>query len=254
MKILLVEDNPVTVEVLRPALEKDRHDVVAAASVPDALDALRTHPDLALVVTDIQLGAASGLELLTALRRAPEWQDVPVIVATAQADRETVTRAAALGCRHFLVKPVGPRQLRHEVKDALAAAIPVLDDSDAVRERLGLDRAAYDKLVLAFATLVAEKRAVLEALADTDTSGDRAPMATLAPDLAALTEGAGLVGAARLLRVLGRCGVVDDAIAEADAMLRALRHELRVLQATLPSLAPPAPVDETPPAADAEST
>ncbi|MEX0935294.1 MAG: response regulator, partial [Gemmatimonadota bacterium] len=86
----------------------------------EALDAVRSPTPYDLVLLDIVMPVASGLEVLSELRGLEHRSEVPVIVLTAKgqdADRE---RAFALGASAFITKPFSPKKLLNQV-DALLA-------------------------------------------------------------------------------------------------------------------------------------
>jgi CheY-like chemotaxis protein len=117
MRVLLVEDNPVSARVLIAALERDGHEAVWVEDGAGGLRVLRANRPVALVVTDVQMPGMDGFAFVEALRALPGGEALPVIVASAFADATTVHRAAALGIRHFVVKPVQPGQLRQKIAE-----------------------------------------------------------------------------------------------------------------------------------------
>lgn len=81
-KILLVEDDPDTREIIRTALEDD-YELIEALDGAQALEILRVqHPDL--LILDLILPQLDGFAFLGELRRMPEYRDVPVVVLTAK--------------------------------------------------------------------------------------------------------------------------------------------------------------------------
>ena len=119
VKILIVEDNPVSAEVMKLTLEKQHYQPVLACSGDEAKECLASMPDIGLVITDIMLPTMSGIDLLREIRALPEWSDVPVIVATATANHDTVLQVAALRCKRILVKPIHTALLLQTVRAAL---------------------------------------------------------------------------------------------------------------------------------------
>ncbi|MGP1716765.1 MAG: response regulator [Methylophilus sp.] len=63
MKILVVEDDVDTREILSELLEMQGHDIVAASEAQQALNTLRQQPDIDLLITDISLPGMSGIDL-----------------------------------------------------------------------------------------------------------------------------------------------------------------------------------------------
>ncbi len=133
-KVLLVEDEDDTRDLLGRALTRAGHVAVTARSASEAIASVsRERPDV--VVTDIVLGsdARGGLRLLAALRE--QGLRTPVIVITAYADVEKVKVALNEGAAHLLEKPFDATEL-------LTAIHRVLSESDpAVAAETLFDRA-----------------------------------------------------------------------------------------------------------------
>lgn len=126
-KVLAVDDDPGSARLVRAILEPDGFDVASAASGKAGLDAARRgEPEL--VILDLHLPDANGVDILERLREADSSR--PVIMLTAHADLKTAVRATRLGAFDYLTKPIDPeelllvvrraletRDLRHEVAD-----------------------------------------------------------------------------------------------------------------------------------------
>ena len=139
MKVLVVDDNPLTAMVIAEALKSHNFDAVVAYSGIDALEFLAQHPEVQLIVVDVMMPEMTGYELVGKLREEPYWKDVPVVVCTALANVETVDRIASLGCRHYVLKPVTEEQLLLKVRQALETGPPILEHEDRTLEKVGMD-------------------------------------------------------------------------------------------------------------------
>lgn len=108
-KILIVEDNPANMRLIRMVLKTKGYSVLEATDGEEALTvATERQPDL--IVMDIQLPKMDGLEVTRKLRQAPEFRQTPIIALTASAmdgDRE---RIIAAGCDEYIAKPVHTRR------------------------------------------------------------------------------------------------------------------------------------------------
>jgi DNA-binding NtrC family response regulator len=124
--VLVVDDDRDTAELLRDGMVKRGFTAEFATSAEDALMRLREQ-EFDVVVTDIQLGALSGIDLCQ--RVAENRPDVPVIVVTGFGSMETAIAAIRAGAYDFITKPiamdvlvialgraVGHRQLKSEVR------------------------------------------------------------------------------------------------------------------------------------------
>jgi len=120
-KILVVDDEPLIVDLLRQVLSKAGHTVVAAASGKEALEkALETRPDL--VIMDIVMPEGDGYQATVQIKRHPLLQDIPVIFLTGQATEEDGGRSFATGGALYLRKPFTDSQIRDVVSLVLRSA------------------------------------------------------------------------------------------------------------------------------------
>ena len=114
-KILLVEDNPATVDIIQTELEFLGYDSAIAENGQKAVDLAATYrPDL--IVMDISLPKMDGLEATTLIRNNSKTQKIPILAATARAlpgDREKCIQA---GCDDYIAKPFTHRELGAVIK------------------------------------------------------------------------------------------------------------------------------------------
>jgi two-component system cell cycle response regulator DivK len=119
-RILIVEDNDRNLELVRDILQAKGYDTLEARTAEDGVGIARARsPDLVLM--DIQLPGASGIEGLRALRAEPATTGIPVVAITASvmlADREEIMRAGFDG---FIEKPITVRSFLQVVEDVLRA-------------------------------------------------------------------------------------------------------------------------------------
>jgi DNA-binding response OmpR family regulator len=114
--ILVVDDEPAIVQVIRERLQRDGFQVCAAGTGQAALDAVVERvPDL--LILDLMLPDLDGFDLLRHLRGA--GHDLPVIVLTARDDDVDVVVGLELGADDYVVKPFNPRELVARVRAVL---------------------------------------------------------------------------------------------------------------------------------------
>ena len=122
-RILVVEDNPLNLKLIRDVLVHQGYDVMEARSGEEGVDlAHGGAPDLVLM--DLQLPGIDGVEALRLLRQDPVVRDVPVVAVTAFAMKEDRDRAAANGFDGYLAKPISIRALPAQVEAFLRRARP----------------------------------------------------------------------------------------------------------------------------------
>jgi len=117
-RILLVEDDPGTVEVMQQELEVLGYEVTVAENGVEAVKmAISQLPDL--IVMDIRLPKMDGLRAATLIRDNPNTGNIPILAATVNAlagDREKCLEA---GCNDYIAKPFTHRELGAAIKRLL---------------------------------------------------------------------------------------------------------------------------------------
>jgi len=108
--ILIVDDNPVNMKLIRVLLAGEGYDVRTAADAQEALLVLKDfHPQLILM--DIQLPGIDGLELTRRLKANPVARDIAIVGLTAYAMKGDEERILAAGCNGYIPKPIDTRTL-----------------------------------------------------------------------------------------------------------------------------------------------
>ena len=117
-KILLVEDNPATVDVIQKELEFLGYESMIAEDGKEGVEKATSYlPDL--IIMDISLPKMDGLEATSLLRKNPKTKSIPVLAATARAlpgDKEKCLQA---GCDDYIAKPFTHRELGAAIKRLL---------------------------------------------------------------------------------------------------------------------------------------
>jgi two-component system phosphate regulon response regulator PhoB len=108
--ILVVDDEPNIIELVRVTLEDDRVRIVVAADGQEALAVAHLErPDLILL--DVNLPDFSGLEVCRRLRAEARTRDTKIVMLTAAAQRDDVERGRVAGADEYLTKPFSPVRL-----------------------------------------------------------------------------------------------------------------------------------------------
>ncbi len=123
--ILIVEDEPALVTMLRYNLEAEGFRVEEAADGEEAmLKVAEETPDLVLL--DWMLPKLSGIEVCRQLRRRPDARDLPIIMVTARGEEADRVRGLDIGADDYIAKPFSPRELIARVRAVLRRARPAL--------------------------------------------------------------------------------------------------------------------------------
>ncbi|HEY98083.1 MAG TPA: response regulator transcription factor [Dehalococcoidia bacterium] len=114
-KVLVVDDDEKTVELVKLYLNRDGYRVITAYEGVEALRLAReAHPDL--IVLDLMLPGIDGLQICRTLRKE---SDVPIIMLTAMTTDEDRLRGLDLGADDYVTKPFSPRELAARVRAVL---------------------------------------------------------------------------------------------------------------------------------------
>ena len=119
-RILVVEDVPLGLAVLRTRLEAEGFTVLTARDGIEALEQAREgHPDLMLL--DLMLPRLSGERVCQELRADPRTRTLPIVVLSARVQEAERLRALAAGADAFIAKPYDMARLVEEIHARLAA-------------------------------------------------------------------------------------------------------------------------------------
>ncbi|HPF89326.1 MAG TPA: response regulator transcription factor [Flavobacteriales bacterium] len=117
-KVLLVDDEPDILELLRYNLEREGYSVQTALNGKDALKAARSeHPDL--IVLDIMMPGMDGVEVCTQLRQQPEFKNTVITFLTARGEDYSQIAGFDAGADDYITKPVRPKVFVSKVKALL---------------------------------------------------------------------------------------------------------------------------------------
>jgi PAS domain S-box-containing protein len=118
-KILVVDDDPDTLELVRTALTVHGLEVLTAGSAEDALEVLSGN-GADMLLLDMSLPGMDGAELCARLKAGGAAEDVPIYMLSARAEEPARERARDAGCDGYIVKPVVVAELVRTVQGALA--------------------------------------------------------------------------------------------------------------------------------------
>jgi adenylate cyclase len=129
-RVLIVDDNPVNVQILSVRLAAEGYDVVTASDGEQALAVARAaQPDLILL--DVMMPKVDGFEVCRQLKAAPDFPFTPIIMVTAMADVKDLVTGLEAGADEYLTKPVDHAALGARVRSMLR--IKALHDTVAAQ-------------------------------------------------------------------------------------------------------------------------
>lgn len=169
--VLIVEDTPVNLKLVRFLLTREGFDVRAAASAEEALEILKDFRPR-IVVTDIQLPGIDGLELTRRLKSDPATSHVVVLALTAYAMKSDEKRALDSGCDGFITKPIDTRNFPKLIHQHLGQAGGAPSNGDALPQQEDPQEALLREIRQSFTTDGTEQ--VQELIIAQDTGFDSA--------------------------------------------------------------------------------
>ncbi len=202
-KILIVEDDPDTAEMLRAYFEAQGYQVLTAGWGNDALKLCQTTvPDL--VIQDIRLPDIDGYEVVRELRKNLRTSKVPIIFLTEKKARNDRIAGLKLGAVDYITKPFDMQELRLRVRNALR-------------------RASYTSLVDPVTGLPG-RQVVEEQLQELLNKNHWALLYITIADMDAFNEAYGFVAGDDVLRAVGlivsnvvdEVGTIDDFVGHLD--------------------------------------
>jgi two-component system, cell cycle response regulator DivK len=120
-RVLIVDDNPMNIEIAEFVLLAEHFAVETAATDVEAMHKVVSfQPDLILM--DIQMPGRDGLELVGSLRADPATRHICIVAFTAFAMRGDEERMRAAGCDGYLSKPIDVHKFADQVRSCLQAS------------------------------------------------------------------------------------------------------------------------------------
>ncbi|WP_409344000.1 response regulator transcription factor [Paenibacillus sp. MBLB4367] len=137
--ILIADDDPHILELLRFYLRREHYEVFEAADGGEALQLLESS-EIRLAVVDIMMPVKDGLALCREIR---DHYDIPVILLTARGELEDKEQGFLAGTDDYLVKPFEPKELLFRVKALLRRYQTVSSETIRLHETV-IDRKSYE--------------------------------------------------------------------------------------------------------------
>jgi two-component system cell cycle response regulator DivK len=114
-RILVVEDQPDSRQIIRDMLAGTDYEITEAANGEEALAAIaKQRPDLILM--DIQLPIMDGYEATRRIKADPALRSIPIVAVTSHALNGEEQTARAAGCDDYVQEPYSPRQLLAKIR------------------------------------------------------------------------------------------------------------------------------------------
>lgn len=120
--ILVVDDNPINLKLIRVLLTGEGYDVRAALDAEEAVVILQSFRPR-LILMDLQLPGMDGYEFTRRLKAGPETRDIVIFAVTSYAMKGDEQRALDAGCDGYVAKPIDTEALPRIIAARLAAPV-----------------------------------------------------------------------------------------------------------------------------------
>ncbi|MFN6540423.1 MAG: response regulator [Nostoc sp. EkiNYC01] len=117
-KVILVVDDAISLrQTISLTLQKSGYQVIQAQNGVEALEKLQLHPEIQVVISDLEMPRMNGFELLTNLRQHPNLAKIPVVILTSRSAEKHRQLAQELGAKGYLTKPYLEHEFLSKIKD-----------------------------------------------------------------------------------------------------------------------------------------
>ncbi|HEY2573842.1 MAG TPA: HAMP domain-containing protein [Verrucomicrobiaceae bacterium] len=110
-KVLIVDDDARNIFALSTVLEDREMEVISATNGRQAIDAIQTQPNLAVVLMDIMMPEMDGYQTMREIRKIPEFRTLPIVALTAKAMKGDREKCLEAGASDYIAKPVNTDEL-----------------------------------------------------------------------------------------------------------------------------------------------
>ncbi|MGV0108469.1 histidine kinase [Nostoc sp. DSM 114160] len=119
-KVVLVVDDAISLrQTLSLTLQKSGYQVIQAQNGVEALEKLQLHPEIQVVVSDLEMPRMNGFELLSNFRQYTNLAKIPVVILTSRSAEKHRQLAKELGAKAYLIKPFLEHELISKIKELI---------------------------------------------------------------------------------------------------------------------------------------
>jgi CheY-like chemotaxis protein len=118
-KVLIVDDEPDIVRIVRIAMELAKYEVAEASSGEECIEKLETDPVPDLILMDIMMPGISGYQACEKIRSNKKFKDLKIVMLTAKGQKGDMEEGLKAGADDYIVKPFDPFELIETVGEIL---------------------------------------------------------------------------------------------------------------------------------------
>jgi len=120
--IMIVDDSQTMLMSMEGMLSKAGLGVSKANNAEEALVILKGGSKPDMIITDLNMAAMNGIQLIREVRRLPGYQFMPIVMLTTESQQEKRNEAKSAGATGWMVKPVQPQSMLQIVKQLVPGA------------------------------------------------------------------------------------------------------------------------------------
>ena len=118
MKVLICDDDTMTLRALKFQFQKDGYEIFLANDGREAQQILMENDEIDILITDIYMPLINGLELITYIRKNL-CRDIPIIIVSKVNVEDTIIFAKELGANDYQIKPINLEEISNSAKRLL---------------------------------------------------------------------------------------------------------------------------------------
>ena len=119
IKVMVVDDEPDIVKIVKIAMELANFEVLEAYSGEECLDKISMGAKPSLILLDIMMPGISGYETCGKIRENKDFKDVKIVMLTAKGQKGDAEEGLKVGADDYIIKPFDPYELIEQVKEIL---------------------------------------------------------------------------------------------------------------------------------------
>ena len=121
-KVLAVDDSTLIQQMYKMVLMRYRCEIIQALNGQEGLDKLEKHPDVNMMLVDINMPLMNGLEFIQKVKAAEKFKSIPIIIVSTEGKEEDTQRGLALGASGYVKKPFQPSDLHSLISKLFGVA------------------------------------------------------------------------------------------------------------------------------------
>ena len=110
-KVLVVDDSALIHQMYKMVLMRYKCEIVDALNGQDGLEKLEKHPDVSLILLDINMPVMNGIDFIKKVKALEKYSQIPIVMVSTEGKEEDTMRGLALGARGYVKKPFQPSEL-----------------------------------------------------------------------------------------------------------------------------------------------